>query len=116
MSDNDDNVISINFGARREEENDPTYLQRNVQPLLESTAKKRGFSPDRAAELATLIHATATRMFAYHVNVTTKVPESPLDYEAFGNEVAKAIGQQVAAHCVKEIALAVIETAYPLNR
>jgi hypothetical protein len=113
MSDKMDNVISIDFGARRGEDESIRHLAR---PQLERAAKQRGYSPDRADELAALMEATVARMLAYSVNSTSLQLPTDLDDQTFASEVVKVVGKQVAQHCANEFARAVVNIADPVNR
>jgi len=116
MGDNDDNVISIDFGKqRRGDESFGDAVRRDAKPELARAAKQRGYSPDRVDELADIIGATVNRMFACKVQTTIKT-DPGLDDQAFATEVANAVGKQVAQHCASEFMRAVVTIAYPIGR
>jgi hypothetical protein len=113
-----DNVIEIDFGAKRDDNEDfVSSLAKTITPVLETTAGQRGYSPDGAYRLAQKFSETAKRMFEYKVNVNVTIPPNgPPDPMAFAQHVAKLVGDQVAQHCANEFARVVSDIAYPLDR
>jgi hypothetical protein len=118
MVDKDENVISIDFGAAREVTKPDV-----TREVFERVAKERGYSPHRADELAKLLYDATARMFAYHArleNLTLTLPDDVRELEvavqAFANDIAKRVGEQVLNHCAKDLALAIFDAAYPVER
>jgi hypothetical protein len=111
-----DNVIEVDFGAatRQREEDIADLIRRGIAPTLEQNALRRGYSPERADEIAGIVGEAAKRMFLYSVQFN--IADAPVDDPAaFARHVASLVGQQVAEHCTRELAKVVNDIAYPIR-
>jgi hypothetical protein len=112
-----DNVIEVDFGAanRPRDEDIAELIRRGIAPTLEQNAVRRGYSPERANEIAGIVGQAAQRMFSYTLQFN--ITDAPVDDPAkFARHVAGLVGQQVAEHCARELARVVNDIAYPIER
>lgn len=81
----------------------------------ERAATKRGYSPERANEIAKIVADAMERIDNMAVSVSVPSPDSLTreNTETFAHEVAKATARQVAMFCVEQLSIAAVDLAYP---
>jgi|SRR5882672_1639367 len=102
-----DNIINVEFGRGN--------TQDSLRDVLARAATKRGYSPDRAEEIAAIISNVSEQVsrstFSIHLDVPLDASIDEL--KAKFEEVARNAGRQACDHCIAVFANAVVDLCYP---
>jgi len=101
-----DNIINVEFGEG---------ILRIAARCPRASATKRGYSPDRAEEIAAIISNVSEQVsrstFSIHLDVPLDASIDEL--KAKFEEVARNAGRQACDHCIAVFANAVVDLCYP---